>query len=226
MKERPILFSGEMVRAILDGRKPQTRRVIKPPPEHRADGWHVATNPKSGYGSEKVMRDFLPIYCPYGQPGDKLWVRETFVVESSFNSASAEDYPPPFKDGRPIKWTNDDEYGEYWEQCHYRATDLEPELHYGLDEPGCKWRPSIFMPRWASRITLEVTGVRVERVQDISEGDAQSEGVPVGALDTGVTYVDSYVESFMRLWDCINGKRPGCAWEDNPWVWVVEFQKV
>jgi hypothetical protein len=174
MKERPILFSGPMVRAILDGRKTQTRRAIRPPMPWR-DGWGV------GLGEYN---------CPYGQPGDRLWVRETWA---------------------PKQW----EKGA----C-YRATgDL-------LDTGHCQWRPSIHMPRWASRITLEVIGVRVERLQDISEADAEAEGCEPLPMCGGpeVGGYNCYQSGFELLWGSINGKL--APWSSNPWVWVVEFQRI
>lgn len=178
MKERPILFSGEMVRAILDGRKTQTRRVVKPPP------------PSNSGGTSEIFA--LAKQCPYGQPGDWLWVRETWAP------AATEGY-----DKR-------DDGGLIW----YRATD----------ERVCMgpWRPSIFMPRQVSRIMLEITDVRVERLQDITEEDAKAEGVAAWH-DTANGTV--YRPEFEMLWDSINGKR-GYGWDMNPWIWVIEFKKV
>ena len=179
MKERPILFSGPMVRAILDGRKTQTRRVIK---SRYKDSF--------GWGAAKPLilgsqEDFDARYrCPYGKRGDKLWVREACYVEST---GTANGY------GRHIL---------------YRATDQ--------DAPVSKWTPSIHMPRWASRITLEVESVRVERLQDISAKDAIAEGCCDPTSSTPK-------RAFEWLWESING--PG-SWEANPWVWVVEFRKL
>lgn len=183
MKERPILFSGSMVRAILEGRKTQTRRIIKPQPDMvlnwddvRLKVWHEG---KKGYA-----------VCPYGKPEDRLWVRETW----------AKDIP-----GCPNGVT-------------YRADHLDP-LGDGPAKP-ITWKPSIHMPRIASRITLEIIRVRVEKLQSISEEDAKAEGV--------VNYDDrkwvTYALQFSRLWDSINSKR--APWSSNPWVWVVEFKRV
>lgn len=184
MKERPILFSGEMVRAILEGRKTMTRRVIKPQP---AGEW--AAPGKTA--------------CPYGQPGDRLWVRETW---------------------RKTNWTDEPNRGEW--RVFWRATEKEDSRNNGL------WRPSIHMPRWASRILLEVVSVRVERVQDISEEDARAEGVEwQNERPCWVNYLDredwspTARDSFRTLWDSINAKR-GYGWDANPWVWVVEFKKI
>lgn len=221
--ERPILFSGPMVRAILDGRKTQTRRAIKP--------WPVDELPD------------VPVHlCPYGKPGDRLWVRETFCIESCRECGY---YPPAFDDGRPIEHHLDDDYGAWWRQPHYRATDPCPELEIGTGDPGVIWHPSIHMPRWASRITLEITDVRVERLHDISEEDAAAEGVkPFVVTQEDVDVAQDCEEEFvakcaaalgpgafthkfefMFLWDSINEKR-GYGWNKNPWVWVISFKRV
>lgn len=196
IKERPILFSGEMVRAILDGRKTQTRRVVKPQPsqsEYEPESLYISgrTTERQEHNG-KVIAKGSPYYattsviefakrCPYGQPGDRLWVRETFASM--------------FKDEGPV--------------C-YRAT--ESGMHSG------PWKPSIFMPRWASRITLEIVSVRVERLQDISDADAQEEG----CYPDDVNPSCGAIYRFCRLWRDINGED---SWDANPWVWVVEFRR-
>jgi hypothetical protein len=193
MKERPILFSSEMVRAILDGRKTQTRLVVKPQPETsfpfaKCIKWGEMESDRGIWGvpgwGTSVRR------CPYGQPGDCLWVRETWC---------------PTMDGAEV--------------AYYKAT-IDQQI-----VKGPKWKPSIHMPRWASRIALEVTGVRVERVQDISEGDAIAEGIePHFAAIAEMSHDAISPESeFALLWDSINAKR-GYSWDSNPWVWVVEFK--
>lgn len=201
MKERPILFSGPMVRAILDGRKTQTRRVIKPQPHAAADAFAwVARGKHSRWTAQKDGKAIgLWFLCPYGGPGDRLWVRETwceFIDDQ----------------GRAVACAADG-----WAEC-----PAEDD----------RWRPSIFMPRWASRITLEITGVRVERVQDVSETDAWAEGIsiakeqtwrPLGSKEPYQPYPPQM--AFGALWDEINAKR-GYSWESNPWVWVVEFKKL
>jgi hypothetical protein len=194
MKERPILFSGEMVRAILDDRKTMTRRVVKPQPEQDTDcPYHIGT------GIERKAR-----ICPYGKPGDRLWVRETFCDRNN--------------NGEQIKPL-------------YRSDGQEYQDGDGrLFEP--KWKPSIFMPRMYSRITLEITNVRVERLQKINNADALAEGTP-GAWVENSEYLGGYEENenkahvffFRQLWDSINAKR-GYSWESNPWVWVVEFERI
>ena len=191
--EHPILFSGEMVRAIMEGRKTQTRRVIKPQPNDIRESPFVKSGIEDTHGYE-IKRKYAP--------GDKLWVRETWM---------------PFT-----------ENGVRSGMAIYRATD-KPEQDG--DRP-LKWRPSIFMPRWASRITLEVVSVRVERVQDISEEDALSEGISFWKpkeMDNRPfeeNFWTNYPQfAFQNLWDSINAKR-GYGWDANPWVWVIEFRRV
>lgn len=234
MRERPILFSGEMVRAILDGRKSQTRRVMVPQPivtphfsrprdlaswrrrpnDRAAICWFVGEQPQGANGDQMLAR------CPYGQPGDRLYVRETFQVESNYH-VDCRNSKPPFNDGRPIFRDSDPDY-PYWEQCHYAATDPCPELlDVDTDDLMQRWKPSIYMPRWASRITLEITGVRVERLQDITEDDAVAEGRP---RHNKPPESISTVEMFAASWNGLKGKR-GYGWDANPWVWVIEFNR-
>jgi hypothetical protein len=195
MKERPILFSAPMVRAILEGRKTMTRRVIKPHPtlfNGRAGGHDC------GWPIDERGR---LVACPYGQPGDRLWVRETFQTLEDFAAKDATYYRA---DGKKITALVD---GDKYDLSH-------------------KWRPSIFMPRALSRITLEITSVRVERVQDISEADAIAEGCIASNDDLTDGYFDIPARSFFEdLWDSINAKL-GYGWDANPWVWVVEFKRV
>jgi hypothetical protein len=253
MKEHPILFSGPMVNAILEGRKTQTRRVIKPQPPKWVRFASLAFGSLWNFvqGGKPICRN-APAKCPYGQPGDRLWVRETFVVE-----VEEDGNKPPFSDGRPVKFLSEFEGESFdWLQPHYRATDPQPELcceHEKCEGGPCvrPWWPSIFMPRWASRITLEVTSVRVERIQDCSEADAVAEGgaekellhPPDGFDPDNVNPPGAYgyvsglqpfpegkihptaAQAFAERWDYINAKR-GFGWEKNPWVWVVEFKRV
>lgn len=232
-KEKPVIFSGPMVQAILDGSKTQTRRVMKPQVVDWHDGWewkgHKPNSKHGAYASNHKHRVNLNIYvgpsCPYGVKGDRLWVRETFTLESNFNIDGMKGYPPPFKDGRPVNMIEDEKYGDYWEQPHYRASDPEPELSYDdMDGPGCRWKPSIHMPRWASRINLEIIDIRVEQLQEISEADAKAEGMQKNMEFIGFT------KHFKEVWDSINGKsrKDGrdISWSTNPWVWVVEFKKI
>ncbi len=214
MKERPILFSGEMVRAILDGSKTQTRRPMKPQPEERTgdyakacgDGWSwLCHSVQSMVGLDE---DALPHLCPIGAPGDRLWVRETW-------GCTAADHPL-CPDGR--KPTEGD-------KLVYRANPADDWQWRG--GPGCGdfvWRPSIHMPKWACRLWLEVTSVRVERLQGISSRDAWAEGCRCGCTKPTPICRGNAV-AFSESWDAIYAKR-GAGWKDDPWVWVVEFKVV
>jgi len=179
VKERPILFSAPMVRAILDGRKTQTRRVVKPQPQVTTPtdaSWHDAKR-----DMWRNLSQFARDCCPYGVVGDRLAVRETWQ--------------------------------EVGDAFYYRATDEQRHASI-LGE----WKPSIHMPRKACRITLEITGVRVERLNEISVVDCHAEGIAPtweGEFET---------EAFERLWDSINGKKH--PWSSNPWVWVLEFKRI
>jgi hypothetical protein len=199
IKERPILFNGAMVQAILNGTKTQTRRVIKPQPI-----WMGETTGQYWAWQRKGV--FIPKYavnsCPYGNPGDRLWVRETWA---------------------PVQACTHNDPGSYAlaSGAFYRASDGD------MEEQIDRWRPSIHMPREASRITLEVKRVWVERVQNISEADAKREGwdmsnLPQGHADDGTYHARDW---FQALWDSINAKR-GYPWGDNPWVWCVEFKQI
>jgi hypothetical protein len=224
MTEKPIIFSAEMVRAILDNRKMMTRRVVKPQPILEPDGrwsWKdKVCGPEAYIGSL--------IDCPYSV-GMRLWVRESFLIETNYDLEPCE---PPFKDGRPVKWYDDEQYGRYWEQAHYAATDPMPQLvnedcpyQKCADNGYCQhWKPSIYMPRWASRITLEITGVRVERVQEIGYEAIGKEGIPLDPGDLSIA-APIAVDRFERLWDSINAKR-GFGWDKNPWVRVLEFKRI
>jgi hypothetical protein len=194
MRERPILFSALMVRAILAGRKTQTRRLVTVPwrGSQRAlpyEPYYVDSDGELLFCDE--YGDYHPIeraHPPYAEVGDRLWVKETHARGTMTGGAP---------------WVR------------YRA-DVESAHMIASDGSLIAWRPSIHMPRWASRITLEVTGVRVERLQTIGASDAQAEGVDAR--------LDLATQSFSWLWDSINGKR--AAWASNPWVWVVEFRRV
>ena len=256
---KPILFSGEMVRAILEGRKTQSRRVLQFPRFAERFDWrhdNVASIHPDGSGTgwiawspDSVTAEFTKtaypgaqgFKCPYGLPGDRLWVRETFALQCDVDGDE-----PPFPDGRPIKRGFIEDEIEHWLQPHYKATDPTPALdceHEKCDGDIClrPWQPSIHMPRWASRITLELTKVRVERVQEISEEDAIAEGL-IGHLATCNSGLAKYpdgvpsginadrncdckVRQYSILWDSINAKR-GFGWDVNPWTWVLEFKKV
>lgn len=240
-----------MVRAILDGRKTQTRRVVKPQPVRRKDGaYDCTTKPKSGYSNEGSMQSMLPIYCPYGYPwkewkradsfqgNDRLWVRETFVIESTIEYSS-DVYAPT---DRPFKTIENVEDGKYLLIPHYRATEPEPNIVPSDREDGfddhTSWQPSIHMPRWAARLFLEITNIRVERLNDISEEDCQAEGIQwlwngnckecyqwsVTGNRKSNNWFDYAEDCYEHLWNSIHKKEN--TWKDNPWVWVIEFKGV
>lgn len=219
-KIKPILFCTDMVQAILDGRKTMTRRIAKRIPEetHRVE--QISDNEFEAYWGGYVpdLKGFVDgstiIKSPY-QPGDILWVRETWY----------KNYPH--------------EYGRYWYRADGEEIDM-PTIYGGTaiygKADGLKWRPSIFMPRDAARIFLKVKGVRVERVQEITEDDAIAEGVgdlffeEIGysnnpKYDLLMEWKTLEREQFELLWDSINAKR-GYGWDINPWVWVYEFERV
>ncbi|HCF5638919.1 TPA: hypothetical protein NIH07_004506 [Pseudomonas aeruginosa] len=217
MKERPILFSGPMVRAILEGRKTVTRRIAKP-----------VKHPDLGniYAPGALVLEHEPQHvvdraCPYGQPGDRLWVRETWT-DVNMCGAPALAYradedirdlmeEPGFLDDRGAFNYDDPRVKPYPFACWYAELDQ------------ARWRPSIHMPRWASRILLELTAVRIEHLQDISEEQARAEGYPAEReCETGGSGLDAWLW-FRSLWGEINGPE---AFTANPWVWVIEFKRV
>jgi hypothetical protein len=221
MKERPILFTGAMVRALLDGSKSQTRRVAKfvalEPglnfdftglrTEKRPDGsWVLQSRDGSTNLNDRTRR----LMCPHGQPGDRLWVRETWacVLRGDCDTII--------------------EYAADKARITYHPRTFNAAL--ACLAPG-KYRPNIHMSRVFCRILLEITDIRVERLHGISEKDAVAEGAP--GYEEGVDSPPpedgcewSYRASYQRLWDSINGKKPNARWDANPWVWVVEFKVV
>ncbi|WP_159872286.1 MULTISPECIES: hypothetical protein [unclassified Raoultella] len=207
MKERGMIFNGEMVRALLDGRKTQTRRPIKwrqtraTEIAEREDGskWPWSED------AENVCDYWHP--CPFGAVGDRIWVRETFQGPL-FDFDLMDIY---CKDSTPF---------ETPEFCVYKADGVPaPEFYDADDELHCRWRPSIHMPRWASRITLEITDVRVERLKSISDVDAIREGCSTADMKSG----DCAADVFARLWASIYGSD---SWNANPWVWVISFKRI
>ncbi|EOD6727757.1 hypothetical protein ACJ2NE_004875 [Salmonella enterica subsp. enterica serovar Newport] len=211
MKERGMIFNGEMVRAIIDGRKTQTRRPIKwkqtrfTEVAERDDGslWPWAEDCERGGD--------IWFTCPFGEVGDRIWVRETFSCIGN-------------EDGHPMD-ANSNLCSREDAQRIYRASAIQNPGNYGLwtspdgfDFEG-SWTPSIHMPRWASRITLEITDVRVERLNNISECDAKAEGGPTECTLIG----DKYFPGFRSLWKSIYGEE---SWAANPWVWVIEFKSI
>lgn len=231
MKERPILFSGRMVRAILAGRKTQTRRVIKPqPPEDIGPISVERFEPTvvDRHGEEVAGPEIFGAFdadgewgdkCPYGEPGSILYVRESWRGPHECDDMKPSDIQP----GSDIRYEADGN-ARFWSD----ASSFYEQPAEAADGFG-KLRPGIFLPRWASRIELEITGVKVERLQDISEADVLAEGIePVEndnvrellSVRTGIR--DRWAEG----WNRINGKRPGCSWEDNPWLWCLTFKNV
>ena len=220
MKERGMIFNAEMVRALLSGRKTQTRRIIKPQPEATLSGslsgkW--LSRPLNGLLLPKI--EDIAIHCPFGVVGDRIWVRETFqgpLFDYDLMDSYCKD-PTPFE--KP-------------EFCVYKADGVPaPEFYDADDELHCCWRPSIHMPRWASRILLEITDVRVERLNAISEEDARAEGIiDGGCLNCGepepcgcANPEPDATDAFAYLWQSIYGQE---SWNANPWVWVIEFERV
>lgn len=196
MSERPILFSAPMVRAILEGRKTQTRRIVKPQPPAdcapiRVGEFHPTVIDRWGddepgapiFGAYDLDGEW-GVRCPYGKPGDRLWVREAWM-----------------------------EWGGTERRVDYRATTEVPR-------PAGGWKPSIHMRRADSRITLEIVAVRVERLNDISEADAEAEGAGIPL----VGHEEDFCRwEFRAIWESING--PG-SWDANPWVWVIDLKRV
>ncbi|ASL89065.1 hypothetical protein BVG97_16250 [Serratia marcescens] len=236
MKERPVIFNGEMVRAILDGRKTQTRRAISDRQLHLID---VASQVGECYPLESGIdhsnsQSYYREHCPFGQVGDRLWVRETFAVLGN-------------EDGCPIDWNGNLIKGDEKQAARiYKASCWQEPGNYGLwsipdreTQYEGTWRPSIHMSRWASRIMLEITAVRVERLNDISVDDAKAEGVRAleNNFGNGPAYCDYLLpnlddtaewynrasDSFKSLWKSIYGEE---SWRANPWVWVIEFKQV
>jgi hypothetical protein len=204
-KERPIIFSAPMVRAILEGRKSMTRRIVKCREEIACLGtaadWNAGKldermpdwetwGPKSGAQVFVGKHgNIFSLNCPYGVPGDRMWVRETWKPHAQTSVHT---------------------------KAIYRAD-------YELSDGPGGWTPSIYMPRWASRITLEIVSVRVARVQEISEEDAKAEGAERMALDDLGNSWHTRRRGFQALWQSIHGP---CSWEQNPWVWVIEFGRI
>lgn len=235
MKERPILMSEPNILPILEGRKTQTRRIVKPGYHtigEREDGtlwpWREDCNNADDYWYP------CPYACPYGKPGDGLWVRETWRI-GAWNENTGCVTVDYLADGHCRKeWIrvepdeDGDKFNRYWEQSAEdarKAFGWQDSYEWEPGESPCRKRPPMFMPRWASRILLEITDVRVERLQDISEEDAKAEGVSFGNITDQVTgEIDcDAVEAYEELWESINGAG---SWDANPWVWVIEFKRI
>lgn len=199
---KPITFRTDMVKAILDGRKSQTRRIIKPQPEHDEDSGYVYWKKRQFDIHEYFWSDQFPRYCPYGKTGDILYVKETWCYETDMGGGNN---------------------GWYF----YKA-DFEEH------EGPTKWKSSRFMPKSAARLFLEITDIRVERLNDISENDAYAEGIDEDELEDAVNTYNYYGNSYLgrntpckyvykNLWEHINGEG---SWAQNPFVWVIEFKRV
>ncbi|WP_312141363.1 hypothetical protein [Pantoea septica] len=209
MRERPILLNADMVRAVLNGSKTQTRRIMREQPEvipkedeHGKPGFWIPFN----VGKTMVRNDDMYIACPFGAVGDRLWVRETFRVHSRATDVATLVY----KASARQSWT---------EQTHRVPVSV-------CNKPAVieKWTPSIHMPRWASRITLEITGVHVERLNSMTEQDAIAEGCSGGhGSIPGYMYSATPHEHFHHVWESIYGAD---SWQANPFVWVIEFKRV
>ncbi|MEN4566151.1 hypothetical protein [Pantoea agglomerans] len=215
MKERPIIFNADMVRAVLEGRKTQTRRIMRVQPESNQFGLRriIASAKRSDTGKYHWTESnatgnhirSAPFSCPFGAIGDRLWVRESFYEHGHWQGGG---YDP------------EDSYFVSDKQVLYPADGIKRPAERKRED---FWRssPSIHMPRWASRITLEITGVRVERLRDLSEQDAKSEGVmpPAGGVLPGWEHRINFRDLWMSIYGADN-------WEANPWVWVIEFKRV
>ena len=203
-KERPILFSALMVRALQEGRKTQTRRIVQPAPiSNSTCGPLISFNhgtPEWSFGlQDQDARGLRWWRCPYGVVGDVLWVREAWQSDVEDGPRKPSDIPK----GRPF---------------FYAAGGAKDAGQLAVKCAG--WRPSIHMPRWASRITLQITNVRVERLNDCSEADAIAEGM---TFPEGLQWGNNPREAYASLWNHING--PG-SWDANPWVWAVSFEVI
>lgn len=223
IKERPIIFSTEMVKAILEGRKTQTRRVLK-------------AELGALYYTENDSK------CPYGKPGDRLWVRESWKI---IGWNDGEPFFIQYKDGETKSdvMLPEDKCEDYWiqcsEECHKAGLKTNDDGIFIIDgDVPTKWRPSIFMPREASRIILEITNIKLERLNDISEEDCQAEGVQwlwngnceecyqwsVTGNKKSNAWFDYAEDCYKHLWNSIHKKEN--TWKDNPWVWVIEFKRI
>ena len=246
MKERPIIFSTPMVQAILDGRKTQTRRIVKPQPE---DGlWNDDKYPRSldstltgwngvvaGTGESKEFK------CPYGKIGDILWVRETWRI---VGWRVGEPFVIEYKDGKKQfdVYLNESRADDYNIECTNQCLDagLKTDIDDNFIRPKegypTKWRSPRFIPKEACRIRLEITDIRVERLREINEKDAIAEGLKKDGLfyftpnpkkkkwhDSENLVNLSPIETYRQLWESINGKG---SWEQNPWVWVISFKHI
>ena len=235
--ERPVLFNGEMVKAILEDRKTMTRRVMKRSMPGDISECRLTKDNILYMEHLGGYTTFRPRACPYGTPGDRLWVKETWKIAS-------------FMEGDPIEFQYKADgaiaeenissdclnYEDWYERVCIQSTDYLIKIGWKYkDGEGCfrwengksplPWKPSMFMPHWASRIMLEITNVRLGQVQEISEDDATKEGCVPYVDPFENTKITNARQGFVQLWNFINEKR-GFGWEANPWVWVIEFKRV
>lgn len=223
LPERPVIFAAESICAILSGTKTQSRRVMNPqPPSWCREFGFTAFTPRDSISGRGEFLDEGPaekfFRLRYGNRGDRLWVKETWrPVERESDAVDGVLFAA---DDKFVPIANTIAAAELWCAAHNNGRH------------GPNWRPSIYLPRWASRITLEITEMRVERVQAISEDDAKAEGVTTdpqqGRLNgkPATLCPMTHKQAFAWLWDAINGKRAGCAWRDNPWCFVISFKVV
>lgn len=202
MTDHPIIFSGSMARAYFAGLKTQTRRIITPQP-HAG----VRKSPFASSGLEDGHG--RAIRCPYGQPGDRLWIREAWAIKDCGSRVSLD--PEAWPEGWPIK------------RLQYIATDEAPSRDRHGNPYWWNRRPAIHMPKWACRAFPVIITIRVERVQEISGKDAIAEGIDPETHRCGCDVCYRSIEEYASLWDSLNAKR-GYGWEANPWVWVIEFE--
>lgn len=246
VRERPILMHARSVRDILDGRKTQTRRPITSQPIGKPGGKYEPHDPfvhadglTWGWMCGAVSYTHNDVRCPYGQPGDRLWVRETWTADfgetfSDNVNAWWHEMPKSLRTEKAVEFL-------YYaaDDSVYHVRDREMDEQFGSDvrrwgwEPSAddladlRWQPSIFMPRWACRLVLEITGIRVERVQDISYDDILAEGAPEPSAwpGPGGRTIAQDRDWYRTIWNEINAAR-GFGWDANPWVWVIEFRKL
>jgi hypothetical protein len=208
VRERPIILSAPAVRALLDGRKTQTRRVVRWNREENPGYWPFIADGPPMLIVDCNKDNNRPLRCPYGQPGDRLYVKEAWGRGPLDLTGGVLGAEPDEPGGWPVYYRAD---GERDPSTLFRG----------------RWRAPRSMPSWASRITLEIAGVSVERLQSITKAEAKAEGVdPIPAHYPAGFDSDGYIAEFARLWGSTHGKKPGCSWAANPWVWVLDFRRI
>lgn len=252
VQERPILFNTEMVRALLNGEKTQTRRVVKCKATiEAAQSWCQVVETKDAVriGKNKIgpesighmcsinpgptLEDCVKIFCPFGKKGDRLWVRETWRIGAWDENDGL--FAIDYRDGPRREWLRDpndhdgSKFNLLWQQCTDElikkgiASDSNGQYQWEPGDSPLRWRPSIHMPRWVSRISLEIVDVRIERLHGISESDCRAEGYPNERnIRSGGSNIDPWLW-FRTVWKSTNGHE---SWESNPLVWVIEFKNI